>query len=88
MRPRPGALSLNPQVGSADEPGFDPFTEVMILLINVSSSRTHFGNLGQMNGASIVLKQPAKHRWGGFDDWDPKRLHFAEKVHHDYGNPK
>ena len=73
--------------GDVDQSRLDPFTEMMIFLIDVPGSRTHPGNFCQMNGASIVLKQSAKHRWGGFDDWNAERFHFAEKVDHDDSNP-
>jgi hypothetical protein len=64
----------------------DPLPEVMVLLIDVPCSRTHFGCLGQMNGPSIILKELAVDNMIGLGNIYPLLLHLLEEVQHDNCN--
>jgi hypothetical protein len=69
-----------------NEAFLDPLPEVMVLLIDVPSSRAHFGCLGQMNGSSIILEELAVDHRIGLGDVYPLLLHLLEEVHHDNRN--
>jgi hypothetical protein len=59
---------------------------VLVLLIDVSSSRTHLRRLGQVDGSSIVFKQLAVNGWSGGRDVNPMFLHLLEETHHHNGH--
>ena len=45
------------------QPRLDPLAKVVVLLIDVSSSWTHLGRLGDVDSSSIVLKELTVNGW-------------------------
>jgi hypothetical protein len=61
--------------------GFDPFSEVLVLLINLLSLRVYPGCLGHVNGPSVIFKVIYQH-WFGLGDVNSLLLHLLEEIHH------
>ena len=66
----------------------DPFTEVVVLLVDMRSARAHLRRLGKVDGTSIIFKEFTVHsRYGGWQ-FHSMLFHLLQKVHQDNGNPK
>ena len=69
-----------------NETRLDPFSGMMVLLVDVPSWWAHLWRLGNVDSSSIVLKEFAvDSRSGGFD-LHTMLLHLLEEVHQDDGN--
>jgi hypothetical protein len=66
----------------------DPFMEVMVFLIDMTSAWAHLWRLGNMDGTSIIFKEfSVDSRFGG-RQLHPMLFHLLEEIHQDNGNAK
>jgi hypothetical protein len=62
-----------------DETRLDPFSKVMVLLIDMPSTRAHSRCLGQVDdGSSMIFKEFAADNWHGLGDVSSLLLHLLE----------
>jgi hypothetical protein len=66
----------------------DPFTEVVVFLVAITSAGSHLGGLGNMDCTSIIFKELAVNGRFGGRQLHPMLFHLLEEVHQDNGNPK
>ena len=56
-------------------------TEVVIDIIYVFGARTHFRNIGNLQGSIVVLKSSTHYGRSCADDVESATLEFLEKIH-------
>lgn len=59
----------------------DIASEVMVLDVDVLSTRTHFGHFSNLNGTAVVLEDSAMHLWLDSCNFEAMLLVFLEQLH-------
>jgi hypothetical protein len=58
----------------------DPFTEVVVFLVDMTSARTHLGRLGEVDGTSIIFKEFTVHSRYGGGQFHPMLFHLFRRF--------